>query len=537
MKTDSNSKDGNTTAGTHISYWLDSTIKNVRHLSLKEDLETDVVIVGGGLAGLSTAYCLTQAGKKVVVVEDGFIGSGETGRTTAHLVTALDDRYYNLATIFGPEKAKLIAESHSLAIDFVEHTIKNEKINCDFERLNGYLFLHPSDKKESLKKELQAAIDAGLDVTEQNTIPGIKMNGHCLKFARQAQFHPMKYLAGLSRAIEAHGGKIFTETHAAEITDQGIKTTKGFTVKAKHIVIATNSPVNAKYLIPLKQDAYRTYVIGALIKKNLLPKALWWDTGNFKVNAKIPPYHYMRVHSYDDTHDLLISGGEDHSTGNADKIPEEKRYAALEEWTRERFDIKDIVYRWSGQVMEPMDSIAYIGRNPMDKENVFIVTGDSGNGMTHCSFAGLLITDLITGKENKWEKLYSPSRFTFKESGPVFTKLKDDFIATIKAWTAEKNNVQLSSIKKGEGKVVEFKKEKLAAYRDEEDHLHIVSAVCTHLKCTVGWNNDEKSWDCPCHGSRFTHEGKVINGPANKDLVLYSEKKILKNSKQAAEVQ
>ena len=164
---------------------------------LKENLETDVVIVGGGLAGISVAYCLTQSGKKVVLVEDGFIGSGETGRTTAHFVTALDDRYYNFEKIFGEEKTKLIAESHQVAIDFVEQTIKKENIDCGFERVNGFLFLHPSDKKDSLEKELKAALKAGVQIDFMDEVPGLLQKQSGLRFMNQAQFHPLKYLNGL----------------------------------------------------------------------------------------------------------------------------------------------------------------------------------------------------------------------------------------------------------------------------------------------------------------------------------------------------
>lgn len=516
---------GKITSGKHISYWIDSVTAASRK-SLDKNLETDVVIVGGGMGGVSVAYCLSQAGKKVVVIEDGFIGSGETGRTTAHLVTAFDDRYYKLEEIFGKEDVKLIAESHRAAIDFVESTVKKENIDCGFERVTGYLFLHPTDKEDSLKREFEATKRAGIDVTELDQVPGmLTKSGKCIVFPSQAEFHPMKYLMGLCSSIEAKGGKIFTETHASEINGDGIRTDKGFTVKAKHVVIATNSPVNSKYTMPLKQDAYRTYVIGALVKKGALPKALWWDTGDQESKNIVPPYHYVRLHSYNDIYDLVISGGEDHPVGETgDKLTD--HFAILKEWTRKNFPIEKIVYRWSGQVMEPMDSLAFIGRNPLDKSNVYIITGDSGNGMTHCTIAGLLITDLITGKDNPWEKIYKPSRFTLGESGPFFRKLKDDFMSTIKSVMEMNNGHEMSSVKKGEGKIIEVQNKKMGVFRDEEEHLHIVSAKCMHLGCTVGWNNEEHTWDCPCHGSRYTYEGKVINGPANMDLPAYSEERV-----------
>lgn len=510
------------TSGKNISYWTDSAAATKQD-SLTEDLETDVVIIGGGLAGLSVAYCLVESGKRVVLVEDGEIGSGETGRTTAHLVTALDDRYYDFEKIFGEEKTKLIAESHRVAIDFVESTVKKENINCGFERVNGFLFLHPTDEKDALEKELEAAVKAGVAIEAIEEVPGLLKKQKGLRFLNQAQFHPLKYLKGLCKAIEKNGGKIYTNTHASQINHEGITTADGFTVKAKHVVVATNSPVNNLFTMFEKQYAYRTYVIGALVKKDSLPKELWWDTGDFKADSNVPPYHYVRLSPYDKAHDLLICGGEDHPTGDTSKteVPEEARYQLLEDWTRKNFPIGKVVYRWSGQVLEPMDGIAFIGRNPYDKDNVYIITGDSGNGMTHCSFAGLLITDLINGKENKWEQLYSPSRFTISESTSVLSQMAKETMNYLQQLPNFNGTEELAAIKNGEGRIVDMLEEQFGVYRDKKGELTIVSAKCTHLKCGLVWNSDELSWDCPCHGSRFTYDGIVVNGPANFNLPTY----------------
>lgn len=523
MDTDNDPVNPKITSGKHISFWVDDdTVPDSN--PLKENKETDVVIVGGGLAGLSVAYCLAITGKKVIVVEDGFIGSGETGRTTAHIVTSLDDRYFRLEKVFGEAKTKLIAESHKMAIDFIEQVIERENIECDFKRVESFLFLHPSDNPESLQLESKAASKVGIEVKEAPVAPGLRQTERALCFLNQAQFHPLQYLRGLCKAIEKHDGEIYTVTHAATINHEGITTADGFTVKAKHVVVATNTPVNNLAGVVMKQVAYRTYVIGALVKKDLLPHALWADTGDFNQSNTAPPYHYARVQKYNDQYDLLICGGEDHPTGNDNDEPEETRYQKLEEWTRIYFPIEeDIVYRWSGQVQMPMDGLAFIGRNPFDADNVYIITGDAGNGMTHCTFAGLLITDLINGKINKWEKLYNPSRFILKRSGSVFKQMMHEFISYMKQMPNFKTTQELDSVKNGEGKIVDMLEEKFGVYRNENGQLHIVSAICTHMKCTLAWNSDEKSWDCPCHGSRFTYEGKVMNGPANTDLQAYSE--------------
>jgi glycine/D-amino acid oxidase-like deaminating enzyme/nitrite reductase/ring-hydroxylating ferredoxin subunit len=515
------------TSGKNISFWIDSS-EPITYSPLRENLSTDVVVVGGGIAGVSLAYRLTELGKRVILVEDGNICSGETGRTTAHLVTALDDRYETLEKLFGEEGARLAFESNRAAIDFVERTITKEKINCDFERLNGYLFKHPSDDPDSLDKEMAAAKRAGINVQKIPSVPGLTMDvGECLLFPDQAQFHPLKYIKGLCNAIIRNGGRIYTATHADKIDSDGITTNENFRITAEHVVIATNTPVNNKYVMHLKQFPYRTYVIAATVPKGILPEALWWDTGDHDTNPNIPPYHYVRLQKFNDTQDLLISGAEDHATGLAlaDVIPEENRYGLIEEWTRERFPIEEVLYHWSGQVMEPMDSLGFIGRNPWDKDNVYIITGDSGNGMTHCTIGALLISDLIAGKENKWEKLYNPSRFKIFKAGNIFFKeIFGGFQAYLKEnKEEEEHETKLSEIKRGEGKIIELEKEKYGAYCDENNELHLVSAECTHLKCIVKWNNDEKSWDCPCHGSRFTYEGHVINGPANSNLSYYKE--------------
>ena len=518
---------GNNSIRQHSSYWFDSSPDIDGFSALKENIETDVVIVGGGLAGVSVAYCLAEEGKKVVIIEDGKIGSGETGHTTAHLVSALDDRYTDLENIYGKEDTRLIADSHKAAIDKIQQTVRKESINCQFERVPGYLFLHPTDKKDSLKEEYEAATRAGVAVKELSSVPGmLHQSGPCLEFPDQAQFHPLLYLQGLCDAIVKKGGRIFTHTHADKINHEGIVTNDGFSVKADHVVVATNSPVNNLVAMHLKQTAFRTYVIGALIKKDALPKALWWDTGDRKIDADYPPYHYIRTQSYDQHHDLLISGGEDHPTGdlNPDDVQEEDRYLKLESWTREHFPIEKIIpYRWSGQVLEPVDSLAFIGRNPLDKDNVYIITGDSGTGMTHCTIGGMLITDLIMGRENPWEDIYRPSRITLKTGDVFFKELMRGVVSLVKGASGDDRVKELSEIRSGEGKICNVSGHKCGVYRDENGEFHIVSARCTHLKATLHWNGDAKTWDCPWHGSRFTKEGHVINGPANSDLPSYEE--------------
>ena len=484
---------------------------------VNQDLQTDIIVIGAGIGGLSTAYALLQSGKKVIVVEDGFIGSGESGRTTAHITPVYDDRYSYIEKKFGKEKAALLAESQQAALAWIEELIHRENIDCDFKTVDGYLFLHPSDKEDSLSQEYDAARHAGLDVQEVDKIPSIANVGGGLKFPRNAQFHIMKYLYGLARAIEQKGGKIFTGSRAESIKDGQVRV-NGHTLKASHIVVATNTPFNDLVTMHTKQHPYRSYVIGAEIGRDKISPALWWDTGDQDSTWITQPYHYVRTADLDELHYLLIVGGEDHKTGQPDKegITEEERFVRLEEWARQHFPAMSTVkYKWSGQVMEPVDGIAFIGKNPGD-DNVYIITGDSGNGMTNATLGALIIPDLVNGKENKWSSLYDPARLMFRAPLDFADELLN-MVAQFGDYLTRGDIDSIEELQGGEGAILGRLK-KFAVYRDPQNGLKVFSAVCPHLGCILQWNKVELSFDCPCHGSRFTCEGKLMNGPANKDL-------------------
>jgi glycine/D-amino acid oxidase-like deaminating enzyme/nitrite reductase/ring-hydroxylating ferredoxin subunit len=512
------SSEGNVTSGEQISFWLDS-VEPLRFQPLQADLKEEVVIVGAGISGLTTAYCLVKSGRKVTVIEDGFIGSGETGRTTAHIVNALDDFYTELERLHGKENAALLAESHTTAIDLVETIVREEGIDCGFKRVDGYLFLHPTDEIKTLQEEAAATRRVGIQTELVETAPGITgEKGPFLKYPRQGQFHPMKYLQALAKAVVKYGGKIFTETHAEKIKEKEV-IANGFTIQAEHIVVATNTPVNDLVTIHTKQHPYRTYVIAATVPKGSVPFSLWWDTGDHESQWVNMPYNYVRVQEYSDQYDLIIHGGQDHKTGQLDKEGKSQQeiYDTLEQWLRPRFpSIVEVVYRWSGQVMEPVDAVAFIGKNPGDT-NVYIATGDSGNGMTHGTIAGMLITDLINKKPNAWEKIYDPARISLKSAGD-FLKEAGNMAAQYADYLKAGEIGSTKKLAADEGAVVRAGLRKIAVYRDKEGTLNAYTAICPHLGCVVQWNPSEKSFDCPCHGSRFTKEGKVINGPAVSDL-------------------
>jgi len=497
--------------------WM-ATAQGARtYAQLGKDITVDVCIVGAGIAGMTTAYELSKDGLIVAVLDDGPIGSGQTRRTTAHLSTALDDRYYELERIHGKKTTRLAMQSHSQAIDRIAEICEEVSIDCNFERVDGYLFAAKADDAEILHKELEAARTAGLDVAMVPRAPIDSFDtGEALRFPAQAQFHPLRYLAGLARAVVERGGHVHESTHVVDIEggpEAKVRTDGGFTVRCEHVVVATNSPINERIAIHTKQAPYMSYVIAAPLPHETVEHALFWDTED--------PYHYVRVQR-EEEHDLLIVGGEDHRTGDkngtGDKNDPDARYAALEKWARARFPLLgETLYRWSGQVMETIDGLAFIGRAPHQPDNVYLATGDSGMGMTHGTIAGMLLADLIAGRENAFTEIYDPKRKPLRAAGE-YMKENLHSAGHVVDWLSRGDVKSVDQIVADSGGVVRRGLKKLAVYRDEHGQLHERSAACPHLGCVVAWNDGEKTWDCPCHGSRFDRFGEVLSGPANSGL-------------------
>jgi glycine/D-amino acid oxidase-like deaminating enzyme/nitrite reductase/ring-hydroxylating ferredoxin subunit len=478
---------------------------------LDADVETDVCVVGAGIAGLSVGYMLARAGKRVAVLDDGAIGRGMTGVTTAHLTCALDDRYSEIERIHGLQVARVAARSHQAAINRIDAIAGDERIDCDFERVTGFLFRAPQDKEDSLPRELGALRRAG--VYEAVMIDRAPLRGYdtgpCIAIPAQAQFHPLKYLAGLARAIRRAGGDIYTGTHADSIEggDPARVRAGRRVVTADAVVVATNSPVNDLVAIHTKQAPYMTYVIAARVEPGYVPPGLYWDT--------LDAYHYVRIHRVRGN-DYLVIGGEDHKSGQADDTA--LRHGRLEDWARQRFpSMGPVEYAWAGQVMQSLDGLAFIGRNPHDKDNVYVVTGDSGTGITHGTIAGILLTDLILGRSSPWQKVYDPSRVPIRAAA-AFARENANMASQFGDWLKAGEVASAEEIPNGSGALLRDRLTPVAAYRDTSGRLHRASAVCPHLGCIVHWNAGDTTWDCPCHGSRFDRFGTVINGPANKDL-------------------
>lgn len=496
------------TNGSSTSVWM-ATASVPVFSPLPGDTDTTVCVIGSGIAGLTTAYLLSRDGKQVVLIDAMGIGAGETGRTTAHFFPP-DEWYAGIEDSFGREKTRLVADSFNKATNLVESIVKKEQIDCEFERLDGYLFALPGNGFKELDKEVQAACRAGVDAEPLPQVPNLSFNtGPCIRYKNQAQFHPLKYLSGLAQAFVRNGGKLYGDTRAFSIdgdNDVQVVSTNHGKIRANSVVVATNTPFNDRVVMHTKQAGYRTYVIGMRVPKASVPRILLWDTGD--------PYYYVRLETPDPNadHEILVVGGADHKVGQ-DTHPEHC-YDEIEQWVRERFAMaQSVEYRWSGEVMEPSDGPAYLGRNPMDDKNVYIITGDSGNGMTHTTIGAMLVTDLIMGRDNPWVSIYDPARKVMHGISDFVTE-QADTLSQYSEWATGGEVESAHEIAAGEGAIVRHGTHKLAIYRDEQGELHALSAKCTHLGCIVHWNSAERSWDCPCHGSRFDVKGQVLHGPA-----------------------
>ncbi|HEY0504798.1 MAG TPA: FAD-dependent oxidoreductase [Lysobacter sp.] len=471
--------------------------------------DADVVVVGAGVAGLSIALCCAQEGRGVLVIDRQGAGEGESLRTTAHLASALDDRFHKLAQWHGHDGARGAAESHAGAIDWIEDLCSATPDGCGFKRVPAYLFAHDGDVKP-LRREFDAAAEAGLDVAWiDNGIPGLPRLGPALRYGHQARVDMGRYLRALAEACRQHGVR-FARGNATQ-AQGGARPTlvvDDRTLHANVLAIASNVPFHERVAVHTKQAAYRTYVIAGPYEGTAVPDALLWDDGD--------PYHYVRLAESGDGTRMLVVGGEDHKTG---QDHDAARYVHLQEWARRHLPgASQFTHAWSGQVLEPADGLAFIGADPGGEENVYVVTGDSGNGVTHGTLGGLIIADLVVGRPNRWAALYDPQRMQLRAPG---------------GWLAENANVALQyrdwleggdigdadALSPGQGAVVRHGIHRVAVYRSGDGAMHAHSARCPHLGCAVRWNAQEKSWDCPCHGSRFeAATGAVLNGPASAPL-------------------
>jgi glycine/D-amino acid oxidase-like deaminating enzyme/nitrite reductase/ring-hydroxylating ferredoxin subunit len=479
---------------------------------LSEDLTCDVVVVGAGIAGLSVAYELSQVGKSVVVLDRGRIAGGVTSRTTAHLAPVCDDGAAELAKIRGEEMSAKFHASQSAAVDRIEAIVKKHGIACDFRRLDAYLFPAPGmsfkDAREAQDEEYKALRAAKVQVEKSKGLPLVGFeDAPVLHYARQATFHPLRYLKGLVAEIEKQGGRLFADSPVTEAEEREnevrVKLEGGMAVTAGHAVFATNAPTNDRVTLHSKMAPYRTYAMAFTLPRGALADALYWDMAD--------PYHYIRLQPGPGSADYLIVGGKDHKSGEADDG--DIRFEALEAWIRERVPkIGKEAARWSGQVMDTIDYCGFIGFNPANKR-VLVATGDSGQGMTHGALAGILLKNLVIYGTGEWSDVYDPAR-TPGSAGMNFIKENVTAIKNFAEYLMPAEIGSADELKPGQGGIMRDGLHKVAVSRDDNGQLHVCSAVCTHLGCHVHWNSTEQCWDCPCHGSQFSPQGDVLAGPA-----------------------
>ena len=500
---------------THLDtqpYWIDSAAFP-RFAKLDRDEQVDVLVVGAGITGLTAAYLLTAAGKSVAVVERDSCAQIDTGHTSAHLTMVTDRRLTDLEADVGRDHAQAVWDAGLAAILQIDAITRDERIDCDFAWIPGYLHAAigtNGSQTKSFEEEASLADASGFDVTFMKDVPFV--GGPGIEFAGQARFHPRKYLAGVARTIADRGGLIFEHTSADEFCESPLSVkANGHTITCQQVVIATHNPlvgntgITRATLFQTKLALYTTYVIGGAIEKGRIPDALFWDTGD--------PYHYLRIEPRRD-HDVVIFGGEDHKTGQAADTM--TCFDRLERTLRSMVRGVEVTHRWSGQVIETPDGLPYIGDTA---ERQFIGTGFSGNGMTFGTLAGMMAADRVLGQKNPWAELFDPARKSVRAGLWDYIRENKDYpYYVIRDRVAGVEGKSLRAVPRGTGRVLSLKGQSVAVYRDESGATIRRSAVCTHLGCLVGWNEAERTWDCPCHGSRFRPQGTVIAGPAESPL-------------------
>jgi glycine/D-amino acid oxidase-like deaminating enzyme/nitrite reductase/ring-hydroxylating ferredoxin subunit len=481
--------------------WMNVPRKDFYARHMGQGRHWDVAIIGAGITGISCAWHLARAGVSVAVFEAHEVGSGTTGRTTSHLTEVLDTRYHQLIKVVGEEGARELAFGTREAIEFIERVAQEQQLDCQFKRLPGYLFARNATQADELAREQAAATRAGVAVkwAEAGTLPFEAVSA--LEFPNQAQMNPRSWLLGLAQALPAETCQIFEDSKVSKIEDGHpcrIEFAHGSWATADHVIEATHSPLNFLFF-QTRLARYQSYAVAG--PGSLKLDGLYWDLDD--------PYHYLRGTEVDGEQWLIV-GGEDHKTGQ-----EKHTEAALDRIANfaRTFGV-DVRRAWSSQIVRAADGVPMIGRNAASK-HVFVATGFDGNGMTYGAMAGRLLAEECLGKKSRLAHFVEATRFTPAASFKSFVTENVDFPAYfVKDAVAGTEAKSVEEVEKGDGKLVRVGGKRVAVYRDSANKVHAVSAVCTHMGCHVHFNGAEKTWDCPCHGSRFGVDGEVIDGPA-----------------------
>jgi len=495
------------------SYWTD-TESIPGYPALDRDLDVDAVVVGAGLTGLTAAYLLQRSGRRVAVLERMRVGGVDSTATTAHVTCVTDTDLAGLVKHFGRDHAQAVWDAGFAAIEQIEAIVNAEGIDCDWRRVPGVKHVPlaggSNDDVKALQEEARLARELGFDAEFTDDAPFVARPGAI--FGGQARFHPRKYLRALAERISRHGSFVFEQTPCDEVVDDPLSVKAcGRTITCKYIVLATHTPLMGKTnlasatLLQTKLYLYTSYVVGGRVAKGTVPDLLFWDTAS--------PYHYMRLAERAD-HDFIIFGGNDHKTGQAEDTV--RCFERLEAAARRAVPSLDVTHRWSGQVIETNDGLPFIGES---SPRQFAATGYAGNGMTFGTLAGMMAHDACTGRKNPWQELFDLGRTKVRGGAWNYLKENVDYpYYMIRDRIVGPQGTSLRALQAGEGKVLDVDGERVAASRGADGRVTMVSPVCTHMGCLVEWNRAEKTWDCPCHGSRFLPDGKVLAGPAETPL-------------------
>lgn len=494
------------------SYWS-SSASIPRFPQLDRDLTVDVAIVGAGITGLTAAYLIKRSGRTVAVVDRRRAGGVDSSQTTAHVTCVTDEDLTALVKRFGRDHAWAVWDAGLAAIEQIDRIVREEEIDCEWARVNGYKHAaagREHDDRGKLQDEAAIADDLGFDAQYIDAIPLFGVPG--VEYRGQAKFHPRKYLAALARLVDGDGSFVFEHSESEEVKDDPLSVcANGHTISSGYVVIATHTPLMGKTNIAsalglqTKLYLYTSYVVGGRLAKDYVPEASFWDTAD--------PYHYLRI----DAHrgfDYAIYGGGDHKTGQADDT--DACFAALAKEALSVLPDLQITHRWSGQVIETNDGLPFIGET---SDRQFAATGYAGNGMTFGTLAGVMARDAVVGRKNPWRDLFDPSRTKVLGGTWDYIKENADYpYYLIRDRFAAPEARSLHGLGRGEGRILELNGERVAAYRNAHGTVTKLSPVCTHMGCEVRWNGAEQTWDCPCHGSRFTPTGGVLAGPAETPL-------------------
>lgn len=475
---------------------------------LEQDIEVDVAIVGGGITGITTAYLLAKKGIQVAVLESMEVGGGTTAGSTGNLYTMVDNRLHHIQAKFDTETAKIVAESRTTAVNLIEQLAQEHLIDCSFKRQPWILYSEAKEEKETIQKTKKILEAFGLTVEELQTLPLPFPIDYAIKVENQAQFNPAAFVSGLAQKVDKNNCRIYENTpvHHIEKGSPHILLTPNGKIKAPKVVMATHSPKGV-YSLHTALYPHREYALAAKLKSGEYPEGIFWSTDS-KTHASLRSYKTAEG-------TFLITVGYHHKVGQED--PDKDYFGDLEKNLKRNYDVESVDYRWSAQHYKPADGLPYIGESTDD--NIFVATGFSTDGLTYGVVSAMIFRDLLTGKENEWAHIYRAKRFTPVKSAKSFIKENLNVLGEyLKDIPGKADAKMFSEVKVGEGKIVEMNNEKWAVHRNEKGTLFAASAVCTHMDCIVNWNNEEKTWDCPCHGSRFKPTGEVIEGPAFSPL-------------------